>query len=168
MRHPEGSNLTFLDPVDARILLALDSEPRLPVVVLAERLGLARKTVQTRLSRMEERALLRPHSDRVDPRTLGYLMEAAVTAEVEQPRLGAAVAALAEIPEVVAAAAISGEGDLLCRVVARDPDDLYRVTQEILSCPGIRRTRTSLLMRDLLPYRALGLLRRLAGETPSR
>ena len=36
-----------LDPTDRRILLALDEDPRLPIMVLAQKLGLARGTVQS-------------------------------------------------------------------------------------------------------------------------
>lgn len=147
-----------LDATDRRILLALDADPRIPVLVLAQRLGLARRTVQTRLARLEETGVLRPHSDRVRPAALGYGVRAIVTAEVEQDTLRAAVAALAALPEILEVSATTGDGDLMCQVVAVDADDLYRVGQEILRCPGIHRTRTALLMRDLLPFRTTGLL----------
>ena len=52
----------------------------------------------------------------------------------------------------------AGETDLLCRVVARDPDDLYRAAEEIRLCPGISRTRTSVYLRLLVPYRTSRLL----------
>lgn len=147
-----------LDATDRRILLALDADPRIPVLLLAQQLGLARKTVQTRLGRLHESGILRPHSDRVNPASLGYPVSALVNAEVEQPQLVAAVDGLREIPEILHCAASTGPGDLVLRVVARGPDDLYRVGQDILACPGIRRTRTALLMRDLIPYRTTALL----------
>ncbi|WP_449353777.1 AsnC family transcriptional regulator [Streptomyces malaysiensis] len=43
------NNERTLDATDARILLALASEPRATVVALAEQLGLSRNTVQARL-----------------------------------------------------------------------------------------------------------------------
>lgn len=146
-----------LDATDRRILLALDADPRVPVLVLAQQLGLARRTVQTRLARLEAGAL-RPHSDRVRPAALGYGVRAIVTAEVDQDMLPSAVAALAALPEVLEVSATIGDGDLMCQVVAVDADDLYRVGQQILRCPGIHRTRTALLMRALLPFRTTGLL----------
>jgi hypothetical protein len=42
--------------------------------------------------------------------------------------------------------------------VAIDADDLYRVGQRILSCTGIRRTSTSITLKELIPYRAAQLL----------
>jgi DNA-binding Lrp family transcriptional regulator len=148
----------MLDPTDSAILLALDADPRAPVVELAARLGLARKTVQARLTRLEERPVLRPHSDRVPPTELGYDVAALVTIQVAQAQLEAAVDGLRAIPEVLEAQATTGDGDIICRVVAHDSRDLYRVGQLILRCPGIRRTSTVVLMKDLVPYRTVPLL----------
>ena len=147
-----------LDETDRRIIAALDQDPRAPVLVLAQRLSLARRTVQTRLANLETSGVLRPHSDRVRPEALGGALRAHVTVEVAQVDLDRAVAALAAVPEVLEASATTGDGDLLCHVAAVDADDLYRVGQAILGCPGVRRTRTALMMRDLIPYRITELL----------
>ena len=51
------SRMEPVDAIDARLLQALGEEPRATVVALAERLGLARNTVQARLTRMVEKYL---------------------------------------------------------------------------------------------------------------
>lgn len=147
-----------LDEIDRKLLRALDADPRLPTAVLADSLGYARRTVQVRLARMIERGIYRPHSTRVDPAVIGYEQAAYVSAEVEQASLREAVAALTLIPEVLHVAGVAGQWDLMCEVVAKNPDDLFDVGQRILSCPGIRRTTTSLVLRDLIPYRTAGLI----------
>ncbi|KQV07260.1 Lrp/AsnC family transcriptional regulator [Leifsonia sp. Root112D2] len=147
-----------LDATDRRILLALEDDPRVPVVLLAQRLGLARGTVQSRLERLASDGTLLPNSVRVPPDALGRPMRAIITAELDQTEFPAAMDSLAQIAEVLECAAISGESDLFLQVVARDPDDMYRVSQEILACPGIRRTSTSLVLRDLIPFRTTALL----------
>jgi DNA-binding Lrp family transcriptional regulator len=147
-----------LDTTDRRILLELEDDPRLPVVLLAQRLGLARGTVQARLDRLTARGVLLPHSVRVTPSALGRPIRAIVTAELDQREFKESMNALGSIPEVLECAAISGGSDLFLQVVARDPDHLYQVSQLILSCPGIRRTATSLILRDLIPFRTTPLL----------
>jgi len=151
--------LQELDATDKRILAALDDDPRLPVMVLAQRLGLARGTVQSRLERMSESGALRPNSSRVLPAALGRGVAAAVSAELDQRRLNEAIAALRDIPEVLECHAPAGDTDLIIRVVATSPDDLYRVSEEIRLCPGIVRTSTSMFLREVIPYRTTGLLR---------
>ncbi|MDQ4501301.1 Lrp/AsnC family transcriptional regulator [Sinomonas sp. ASV322] len=147
-----------LDPTDRRILLALDEDPRLPIMVLAQKLGLARGTVQSRLERMTSNGALRPHSVRVDAAALGRGVSAEVAAELDQSQIDGAIAALGRIPEVLECLAPAGDTDLLIRVVATSPDDLYRVSEEIRLCPGITRTSTRMILRTVIPYRTTALL----------
>jgi DNA-binding Lrp family transcriptional regulator len=147
-----------LDATDAQIFLALDDDPRRPVISLADRLGLARRTVQTRLARLEESGMLRPHSTRLRPERLGRSIAAVISADLDQSQLDVVVATLERMPEVLEVAATSGDQDVLIRVVASDTDHLYLLGQEILRCPGVRRTRTTLILRDLIPFRIRPLL----------
>lgn len=147
-----------LDQTDHRILLALDEDPRAPIMVLAQRLGLARGTVQSRIERMTAGGVLREHSTRVHPEALGRGVLAEVSAELDQSHINEAVAALRGIPEVLECLAPAGDTDLVIRVVATSPDDLYRVSEEIRLCPGIRRTSTRMILRTVIPYRTTALL----------
>ncbi|MDP9611311.1 MULTISPECIES: Lrp/AsnC family transcriptional regulator [Streptomyces] len=153
-----------LDATDARILLALTAQPRATVVALAEQLGLSRNTVQTRVARMEQGGALASFERRITPNALGHPLTAFVTAQVDQHRLAEVSEALAGIDEVVEVFGLSGETDLLVRVVAADAEDLYRVAGRILAVPGIERTTTALAMRELVPHRLTPLLRRAAGD----
>jgi DNA-binding Lrp family transcriptional regulator len=121
--------LQELDQTDRRILLELDEDPRLPVMLLAQKLGLARGTVHARLERMAASGALRPNSARLLPASLGRGVMAMVSAELDQSKLNDAVEALRGIPEVLECHAPAGDTDLLLRVVARSPDDLYRVSE---------------------------------------
>ena len=147
-----------LDETDRRIVLAMDEDPRSPTMMLAQRLGLARGTVQSRLEKLAHSGALRANSSRVTPAALGRGVSASVSAELDQSMLNQAVDALRRIPEVLECVAPAGDTDLLIRVVARDPDDLYRVSEEIRFCPGITRTSTSMYLREVIPYRTTGLL----------
>ncbi len=127
-------------------------------MALAQKLGLARGTVQARLERMLASGSLRPNSTRIVPAALGRAVLASVSAELDQSKLNEAIEALRSIPEVLECHAPAGDTDLLCRVVARSPDDLYRVSEVIRLCPGILRTSTSMYLREVIPYRTTGLL----------
>jgi len=153
-----------LDATDARILLALAADPRATVVALAEQLGLSRNTVQARVARMEQSGALSSFERRITPKALGHPLTAFVTAQVNQHQLAEVSRALAGIAEVVEVFGLSGETDLLVRVVAADAEDLYRVAGQILAVPGIERTTTALAMRELVPHRLTPLLRRAANR----
>lgn len=150
--------MTMLDETDRRILLALDADPRRPVALLAQDLGLARGTVHARLARLESDDYLRPHSSRVRPSALGRGVAASIRVELDQHQIADAIDALERIPEVLECFAPAGDTDLLLRVVATSPDDLYRVAEVVRLCPGILRTSTSLFLREVIPYRVSRLL----------
>lgn len=101
---------------------------------------------------------MRLSSTRLLPSALGRTISAMVRAEVDQHRIGEAINALGAVPEVVECFAPAGDTDLMMRVVATDPDDLYRVSEAIRLCPGIQRTSTSVFLRQVIPYRVVQLL----------
>jgi len=154
------------DQIDSQILCALDSDPRKPGVALSDHLGLARGTIQAHLSRLETQGLLRPHSTRAFPEKLGYRISAMISADLDQTELESVVATLQDMPEVLEAFATSGDQDILVRVAAVDTDHLYLIGQRLLRNPGVRRTRTTLVLRELVPYRVRPLLE--ARATGSR
>ena len=161
------------DAINAQIFLELDDDPRRPVINMAERLGLARRTVQTRLAHLESAGLLRPHSTRLLPGQVGYSIDAVISADLDQSRLATVVETLDGMPEVLEVVATSGDQDILVRVVAVDTGHLYQLGQDILACPGVRRTRTALGLRDLVPYRTRPLVAarsggRAVGDGPGR
>lgn len=155
-----------VDATDARILIALASEPRATVLALAERLHLSRNTVQARLTKLEHSGTLGSVERRVATDALGYPLTAFITAQVNQHQLAELADALEGIPEVIEVFGLSGETDLLIRVAAADAEDLYRIAGCILATPGVDRTTTALAMRELVPHRLTPLLRRTAGEAP--
>lgn len=151
------------DATDIRLLAALVERPRATAVVLAEMTGMSRNTVQSRLTRLDELGLLESFERRISPKALGYPLTAFVRTTVTQNRLDEVAGALAEIPEVLQVQGISGRDDLHVHVVAVDADDLYRIAGRILAVPGVERTETALVMRELVNYRITPLLER--GDT---
>ena len=133
-------------------------DPRATTIALAEQIGVSRNTVQARLARLEARGALLPFDRRIDPAFLGYPMRAYVLTLVKQRLLDEVAAALTQVPEIVEVQGLSGTVDLLIEVVARDADDLYRIAGRILDIRGVRRTRTSLVMRGLVDDRVAQLI----------
>ena len=159
-------NMPDVDATDARLLLALAEDPRASVMALSQRLGLARNTVQARLTRLESSGALAPLDRRVRPEALGYRLGAYVTVQVTQRSLAEVSDGLAHIPEVLEVTGLSGVADLLVQVAARDADDLWRITEQVLAIPGVQRIDTALAMRRFVDHRLAPLLERAAGEIP--
>lgn len=149
-----GQGASVIDQTDHRILGVLDRYPRASVAYLAESLHLARGTVRTRLTRLTgSDGPLAPVTARLVPASVGRPLRAIVTAEADQATFDGMIDDLTRIPEVVECLGISGRSDMCIEVVAVDADDLYRITQEIMRCRGIRRTETGIVMRELISRR---------------
>ncbi|GAA1488905.1 Lrp/AsnC family transcriptional regulator [Brachybacterium sacelli] len=149
-----------VDDTDRRILLAMTENPRTTIVALAERLGLSRNTVQSRVAALEASSALQGYDRRLHAASLGYPLTVFMVTQVDQPHLEHVIAQLREIPEVVQVHGLSGQGDILVRCVCRDTDDLYRVSKLVLGCDGVIRTDTSLAMGELIPFRLAPVLER--------
>lgn len=151
-----------LDPIDAKLLLALTRNPRATTVALADETGISRNTAQARLARHEQDGTLESFERRINPAAVGYPLSAFITVQLVQRKLDTVATALAAIPEVLRVDGISGVVDLMVQVVATDADDLYRIAGKILAIPGVERTNVALVMRELVPYRISPLLEQVA------
>lgn len=155
--------MRIIDDTDRRILLEFTRQPRSTNAAIAERLGLARNTVQARVAALEGSRALQGFDRRLHAAALGYPLTVFMATQVDQPRLEDVVEQLRAIPEVVQAFGLSGQADLLVRVVCRDTEDLYRVNKLVLACDGVQRTETWLAMGELIPFRLAPVLERDLG-----
>ena len=151
--------MTSLDALDRALLQLLLAEPKLGVLETSKRLGVARGTAQARLARLEQAGVLAGWAPTVDPTGLGFGVLAFATLEVHQGHGHQQVTEhLRSIPEVLEAHTTSGQGDLLCRIVARDHPDLQRVLDAITSTQLVSRTSTVISLTNEVPYRVSQLL----------
>jgi DNA-binding Lrp family transcriptional regulator len=149
-----------IDALDARLLREFAAAPRVGVLELSRRLGVARATVQSRLDRLVERGVIDDFAPRLSTEALGYAVTAFATLEISQGRGAEVLDHLRRIPEVLEVHTITGPGDLLCRLVARSNTDLQRVIDTVVSQPAIERTSTSIAMSNPVGFRVLPLVRR--------
>lgn len=149
-----------LDRLDRDLLAVLAKEPRATVVALADRLQISRNTVQARMTKLESTGVIRGYERSFSPGPAGFPLQAFMSLGVRQGRLAQIIDVLSSIPEVLQVHALSGRVDLLALVACRDTSHLFDLDAGILAIDGVERTDTSLVMREVLPYRMLGLLDR--------
>jgi DNA-binding Lrp family transcriptional regulator len=147
-----------VDDLDARLLRELDAAPRVGVLELSRRLGVARATVQARLDRLVARGIIATFAPSLDPVALGYAVTAFATLEIRQGRGADVLEHLREIAEVLEVHTITGQGDMLCRVVAQSNADLQRVLDRVTQFPEIVRTSSVIALSNPVPYRVLPLV----------
>lgn len=154
-----------IDALDGRLLELLAQEPRIGVLELSRRLGVARGTAQARLDRLRRRGVIRGFGPEVDPAALGYPVTAFATLEIKQGLGGEVRAHLAGVPEVLELHTTTGSGDMLCRLVARSNADLQRVIDLVVGFEGIVRASTAIVMENPVPLRIVPLVRQAAADS---
>lgn len=147
-----------IDELDARLVRLLAEAPRVGVLEMSRRLRVARGTVQARLDRLVERGVIASFAPVIDPVALGYEVTAYATLEISQGRGQAVLAHLRAIPNVLEVHTITGQGDMLCRVVARSNDDLQAVLDRLTESSDIVRTSSVIALSNPVPYRVLPLV----------
>ncbi|MGE9807904.1 MULTISPECIES: Lrp/AsnC family transcriptional regulator [unclassified Janibacter] len=160
-----------IDELDARLLALLAERPQIGVLGASRELGVARGTVQSRLDSLVQRGVIDSFTPQLDPAALGYPVMALCTLEIRQGRgHGPVVRHLEAVPEVLEAHTITGSGDLVIRIVARDNADLQRVIDEVVDDTHVIRANTSIALATRIPYRTLPLVQRQldAGAAPRR
>jgi Lrp/AsnC family leucine-responsive transcriptional regulator len=144
-----------LDAADRRILQALQADGRLPVVALAEQVGLSATPCQRRVRRLEETGVIRGYAAQLDPARVGLPLQAFVQVALQshaEEVVERFHAALAQRPEVIAAYTMSGEMDYLLHVLAPDMEAFGDfATRALLRMPGVKETRSSFVLATLKP-----------------
>ncbi|MYS81952.1 Lrp/AsnC family transcriptional regulator [Embleya scabrispora] len=147
-----------IDRLDAALIRLLVETPRIGVVECSRRLAVARGTVQARLDRLREAGVIRGFGPDVDPATLGFSVTAFATLEIRQGQGRDLRKQLECVAQVLEVHAITGRGDLLCRIVARSNADLQRVIEQIINLDGVVRASTTIALENPVPYRVLPLV----------
>jgi DNA-binding Lrp family transcriptional regulator len=147
-----------IDELDAGLIRMLAEHPRVGLLEVARRLGVARGTVQARLSKLESRGVITGYGPVVDPPAFGYAISAFMLIELAQGRLAEAVEVMESMPEVLEVDAISGPQDLICRIVARDTEHLQELVNELLRTPAIRRCTSYIVLSRQVPPRTAPLI----------
>jgi DNA-binding Lrp family transcriptional regulator len=147
-----------IDELDVRLLRELTAAPRVGVLELSRRLGVARATVQARLDRLVRRGVIESFAPTLDPEALGFTVTAFATLEIRQGRGSQVLDHLRGIPEVLEVHTITGQGDMLCRVVARSNDDLQRVLNRLNEFEEIVRSSTVIALSNPIEHRVLPLV----------
>ncbi|MDQ1694806.1 MAG: hypothetical protein QOJ03_159 [Frankiaceae bacterium] len=156
--------MSTIDDLDAQVVLLFAREPKIGVLEASRRLGVARGTVQARLDRLERSGVITGWGPAVDPVALGFPVSAFATLQIAQaPQHGKGAhqpvaAHLRAIPEVLEAYTITGEADLMVRLVARSNADLQRVIDEVVASPVVVRASTVIVLATEIAPRVTPLV----------
>jgi len=145
--------MATLDEIDTKIIAALQAEGRLPIVELADRVGLSSTPCQRRVKRLEEGGVSGRYAALVAPAAMGFGLQALVEVTLEdhsEKTVEAFESAIRARAEVVACYAVTGDMDFLLHVFAPDLASFSDFAlKALLRMPGVKGTRSSFIMQAI-------------------
>lgn len=129
-----------LDAIDARILDILQHDASLSVADVADQVGLSASPCWRRIKRLEDAGLIRKRVTLLDAARLGLDFEVYAIVKLNLPSTGNLErfeAAVADWPEVVQCATITGREDYVLRIVTADMHSFDKFLREKLLALGI-------------------------------
>ena len=135
-----------MDDLDRRLIAQLRIDARAPIATLANRLGVARGTVQNRLARLEADGTIAGYTVRLKPQTDVDRVSGIMTIAVEGNHLERVVRTLRGDPAVAALHSTNGRWDLVAELRTDSLEAIDEVINRIRSIESITRTETSLLL----------------------
>jgi len=139
-----------MDEIDLKLLTMLQANARTTNAELARQVGLAPSSTLERVRRLEERGIIRGYRAVVDPRAMGYRVQAVVMVNLrghQAEPIDTFEEHVGVVPEVKLCLNVTGRYDYLLLVVARDIDHLRRlVTRDLAAIPGVQKQETFLVL----------------------
>src|SRR5690606_18845318 len=121
-----------LDAIDARILDLLQEDASLSIADIAEKVGLSSSPAWRRIERLKKAGVIKKQVTLLDHEKLGLTFEVFASVKLQLPsreNLEKFEAAVANWPEVVDCATVTGAVDYMLRVITKDMhayDDFLR------------------------------------------
>jgi Lrp/AsnC family leucine-responsive transcriptional regulator len=149
------SNRQLVDQTDRRIVTELVADGRLSFAELGRRVNLSPPAVADRVDRLERAGVITGYRATVDPRALGYELEAIVRIKPAARQLPKIPELAAEIPEISECHRITGDDCFFLKVHLRSIDDLAGLLDRFLV---YGETTTSIVNGTPIPHRAPPIL----------
>lgn len=148
------------DPIDLRILAALQEDAARPVGELAEAVGLSANACWRRVKRLEENGTVRKRVALLDPQATGCPVTVFVAVRTSQHThdwLESFARAVRRIPEVVEFYRMSGDLDYLLKVMVADIAHYDRVYKRLIREVTLTDVSASFAMEQIKYTTALPL-----------
>lgn len=144
------ATLADLDSLDHQLISALRANARTPVAELARSLDVTRTTVTKRIERLQRLGVIRAFTVLLAEEIESTSVRAVCQLAIEGRAAESVVSSLRGIPAVTRLHSTNGEWDVVALLVCDSLSDIDVALARIRQIEGVRRSETSILLRNLL------------------
>lgn len=120
-----------LDDIDRALLAALAEDARASVSDLARQIGLSAPSTSERMRRLEAQGVIGGYTVRIDPRALGYTLQAIVRVKPLPGQLHLVEEMLRRIPEFIECDKVTGDDCFIARVYLHSIEQLDEILTKV-------------------------------------
>lgn len=142
-----------MDAINFKILEALQENARMPFTRIGQDLGMSSPAISDRVKKMEDLGVIRGYKAIVDPRALGYQLQAMITLRAFVGKLRPLLDKVPQLREVRNCYRITGTENIIMEVVLEDQGHLERFI-DLLIAYG--ETRTHVVLSQVIAQNPLG------------
>ena len=135
-----------LDDTDRQLIALLRDNARATVASLAQRLRVARGTVQNRIARLEREGVIAGYTVRLRPQAEAQRIRALMTIAVEGNRTQQVLRSLRGLPQVGTLYSTNGRWDIVAELQAETLEAFDHALGAVRQIEGIASTETSILL----------------------
>ncbi|SFU20425.1 Lrp/AsnC family transcriptional regulator [Mesorhizobium sp. YR577] len=121
----------MLDDIDRRLLEILINDARISLKELAAQVGLSSPSVSERMRRLEERGVIRGFTVEIDPKALGYQLQAIVRIRPLPGKLHIVQKLIEDMPEFGECDKVTGDDCFVARLYVSSIDRLDGILDRI-------------------------------------
>jgi Lrp/AsnC family leucine-responsive transcriptional regulator len=139
VKRPE---VVTLDRIDKLIVLTLNSDARTSLKKLSAKVGLSSPSVSERLRSLSERGVITAFTLSLDPRTIGYALQAIVRVKSLPGMLHKVERLIRQTPEFIECDKVTGDDAFVCRICVRSMEQLDEILDRF---QDVAQTSTSMI-----------------------
>ncbi len=139
-----------IDEIDRKLLKILEMNSRTPFTEIANELDMSESTVRSRISRLEEKGVIRRYTTEIDPIKIGYKTITLLGVDTDPEDYLAAIQELKKFKEVKWVAKSTGDHMIMAEVWTKSGEDLQNLlSKKIASVPGVKRLCPAILLEKV-------------------
>ncbi len=148
----------MLDSTDIQILNILQTNGKITNAELARQIGMAPSGVLERVKKLEQKGVIQGYEVRLNPKSLGISLSTFIQIKTEDAVGSAEIGKqLANITEVQEVHWTAGEYNYLVKARVSSTDTLALLMKKFGEIPGVRDSRTTLVLDTLKETQALSM-----------
>jgi len=136
----------FIDILDMKIIKALQTDARKPIVRLAREVGANEATVRRRIDKLLKEGIIERFTVVLDYHKLGRVIKAFIGLRVQPAKLREIVDHLSKHPDIQVLYRTSGDTDIFAEVIFEKMEDLNEFLEEELRLEGILGTIVTIVI----------------------